>query len=189
MHDDDAIDQNPNSPTFQKPEIITFYNSSKGGVDTVDKYKESYSTARICKRWSMRLFYTLLDVGALNSFIILKQNCQNQNMKRRHFLMQLAKDLCKDYMQSRVSIKSTPTIAKKRICEIMDIESPQNRLVPPTDDVTSSRCFKCDWKKNRLSKTRCCKCKFFMCREHTAPPKCVECVENMTDPEEENDDE
>ena len=34
MHHDDKIDQD--SEDNKKPEIITFYNSTKGGVDVVD---------------------------------------------------------------------------------------------------------------------------------------------------------
>lgn len=74
MHDDDAVDNDVNSPTYGKPEIILFYNSTKGGVDTVDKYKEQYFVARTSNRWSMAVFYSLLNIAGLNSFIIFKQN-------------------------------------------------------------------------------------------------------------------
>lgn len=177
MHDDDVVDNNPDSPTFGKPEIVLFYNSSKGGVDTVDKYKECYSTARVCNRWSMRIFYSMLDIGALNSFIILKKNAQEPNMKRRIFLRNLAKDLCQEYMRSRITIRSTPTNVKRRICQIMEIDDPrQGRDIPPEEEIHSARCYSCDWRKHRLSKTRCSKCKFFICREHTSPAICVNCT-------------
>lgn len=34
MHDDDTTDKNVDFMTFEKPEIILFYKSSKGGVHT-----------------------------------------------------------------------------------------------------------------------------------------------------------
>ncbi|KAG8244506.1 hypothetical protein J6590_022440 [Homalodisca vitripennis] len=55
----------------------------------------------------------------------------------------------------------------------------QRRVTPP-DDVTSGRCSLCDWKKYWPSKTRCSKCKFFICREHSSV-SCVSC----DDPDEE----
>jgi hypothetical protein len=181
MHDDDAVDNDPDSPTFGKPEQVLFYNCSKGGVDTVDKYKETYSTARICNRWSMRIFYSLLDIGALNSFIVLKANLGVPQMKRRKFLRELATKLCQPYMQSRLTIKSTPVYAKQRICKILGIEDPRPQGEVPEDDALSGRCYSCDRKKNRLSKTRCSKCKNFICREHTAPAVCTTCIEDNSE--------
>lgn len=136
MHDDEAVDSMEGSPTFGKPEIILFYNCSMGGVDTVDHYKELYSTARICNRWFMRLFYTILDIGALNSFIVLKKNLQEPEMKRRVFLKQLAFSLCKDYAQYRLMHKNIPKQPKTRICEIMGIEQLQDQRTPPVDQIT-----------------------------------------------------
>ena len=51
MHHDNAIDSNLN-----KPEIITFYNMTKEGVDVVDELKGNYSVARISRRWPLTIF-------------------------------------------------------------------------------------------------------------------------------------
>lgn len=55
MHSNDSIDTD--SGDALKPDIITFYNSTKSGVDTVDELKENYSMARISNRWSLRVFF------------------------------------------------------------------------------------------------------------------------------------
>uniref|UniRef100_A0A1B6MTB6 PiggyBac transposable element-derived protein domain-containing protein n=1 Tax=Graphocephala atropunctata TaxID=36148 RepID=A0A1B6MTB6_9HEMI len=176
MHSDAAVDNDEGSATFGKPEIILFYNSSKGGVDTVDKYVSHYSVARTTNRWSMVIAYALFNVGGLNSFIIFKKNNNNPTMKRRIFLIRLAKELCKDHMVTRVSIPSTPTNTKKRLRQILEIT--EERRAAPADDVTSGRCHACDWRKNRLSKTKCAACSQFICREHSAPAKCAHCVQS-----------
>lgn len=176
MHDDDAIDNDDNSPTHGKPEMILFYNSTKGGVDTVDKYKEQYSVARTSNRWSMTVFYSLLNIAGLNSFIILKQNVREPNMKRRRFIQALAKDLCKHQMISRIHVKSTPSWIKRRLRDLLELQI-EARL-PPSEEVTSGRCYACTWRQNRSSKTRCATCKFFICREHTAPVHCRNCFED-----------
>lgn len=174
MHSDAAVDTQEDSPTFGKPEIILFYNSSKGGVDTVDKYVTHYSVSRTTNRWSMVIFYALLNIGALNSYIIFKRNAETPEMRRRLFLRLLARELCKEHMTSRTAIQSTPNNTKRRLREILHLEDQTDSTATP-DDRVSGRCFLCDWRKNRLSKTRCRACKQFICREHTSQPVCTDC--------------
>ena len=50
----DKID--PESGDIKKPEIITFYNSTKGGVDVVDQMAGVYDTSRNSRRWSLTVF-------------------------------------------------------------------------------------------------------------------------------------
>lgn len=45
LHDDGSIDSDREYEV--KPEIITFYNLTKGAVDVVDELKGLYSVARI----------------------------------------------------------------------------------------------------------------------------------------------
>lgn len=53
-----------------KPEIISFYNKTKAGVDTFDQMCGNYTTARATKRWPMRIFYGMLDQSGVNSNIL-----------------------------------------------------------------------------------------------------------------------
>ena len=48
MHHDCAVA--PQAPK-KKPDIIRFYNSTKGAVDSVDQMAHAYSTKRITRRW------------------------------------------------------------------------------------------------------------------------------------------
>ena len=68
MHHDDKID--PESGDMKKPEIITFYNSTKGGVDMVDQMAGEYDTSRNSRRWPLTVFYTLLNVSTINAYIL-----------------------------------------------------------------------------------------------------------------------
>ncbi|KAJ8898410.1 hypothetical protein PR048_003770 [Dryococelus australis] len=47
MHHDAAIDNHTGN--WNKPEIVTFYNSTKGGVDVMDKLCATYNTIRNCR--------------------------------------------------------------------------------------------------------------------------------------------
>ena len=58
MHLDDKIDSS--SGDDKKPDIITFYNTTKGGVGMVDQMAGDYDTStRNSRRWPITAFYFL----------------------------------------------------------------------------------------------------------------------------------
>ena len=66
MHHDCAVA--PQAPK-KKPDIICFYNSTKGAVDSVDQMAHAYSK-RITRRWPMVLFYNTLDLSTIAARIV-----------------------------------------------------------------------------------------------------------------------
>ena len=54
MHRDDKIDSSFGDD--KKPDIITFYNATKGAVDTVDQMSKECDTSRNSRRWPMTFF-------------------------------------------------------------------------------------------------------------------------------------
>lgn len=103
LHNDDRID--PTTGTNAKPEIITFYNKTKGGVDVVDRLKEEYSVARVACRWPLRLFFTILNIAGINSQIIYKENT-GIIITRRDYLKQLALQLIQPHIQRRSTFQN-----------------------------------------------------------------------------------
>ncbi|XP_060855395.1 uncharacterized protein LOC132933083 [Metopolophium dirhodum] len=142
MHHDNAIDSNLN-----KPEIITFYNMTKGGVDVVDDLKD-YSVARISRRWPLTIFYSLLNIAGINSQLIYKAN-NNCNINRREFLQTLGKQLTMGYLQQRINIKTLPIEVKRKIASILREKYIEQPNAGPTRE---GRCYYCDRKKNRKTK-------------------------------------
>lgn len=55
LHHDDNIDEDTGDK--RKPEMITFYNSTKAGVDVIDEMCASYYVSRNSKRWPMTLLW------------------------------------------------------------------------------------------------------------------------------------
>ncbi|KAG5861173.1 hypothetical protein JTB14_036057 [Gonioctena quinquepunctata] len=53
-----------------KPEIILHNNKIKRAVDTGDKMTHEYSCVRACRRWPLRIFMEMIDVAALNAYIV-----------------------------------------------------------------------------------------------------------------------
>lgn len=69
MHSDKKIDA-----VSKKPEVVLFYNSTKGGVDSFDQMAHNYTTSRKTRRWPLRHFYGMLHQAGINSQIILVNN-------------------------------------------------------------------------------------------------------------------
>lgn len=83
-----------------KPEIIDYYNKTKGAVDTFDQMCAKYSCSRKTERWPQCLFYGMINAAAINSWIILKHNMNRDGRwapKRKDFMGKLALDLIKEY--------------------------------------------------------------------------------------------
>lgn len=64
MHNQKGYDDD-----IQKPEIISYYNSTKGGVDALDEKCSIYSTERT-RRWPLAIFYRLLNISGVNSYVL-----------------------------------------------------------------------------------------------------------------------
>lgn len=88
MHEYGVIDSE--SGDQKKPEVITYYNSTKCGVDVVDELKGEYSVARISCRWPITIFFSLMNIAGINSQIIFRDNT-NQTITRRSYLKMLGK--------------------------------------------------------------------------------------------------
>ena len=170
MHDNDAIDAETDA---NKPVIITDYNRTKGGVDTVDKLTASYNCSRNTRRWPMVIFYNLLNIAGINSQVIYASNNPDKKILRRLFLRQLANDLVKPHLQVRSAMSNIPRSLRLRLQEIsgsnIEPDVPQN--------VLPGRCAYCTSKKNRKTRFQCYKCNKYMCLEHIIGV-CQECREN-----------
>lgn len=169
LHHDDIIDTETG-----KPDIITTYNQTKGGVDTVDKLCAAYNCARGTRRWPMVIFYSMLNVAGINSLVIYKANDIDKNILRREFLRKLSFELISDQLRIRSSLTNIPRSMKIRIGEILGLEPVAQQAEPPANQ--RGRCAMCDRKKNRPTRYLCRKCHTYLCLEH-ALLICPECLE------------
>lgn len=53
-----------------KPEMIDYYNTTKGGVDSIDEKCSVYGSSRRTQRWPMAIFFRILDMSTVNAFIM-----------------------------------------------------------------------------------------------------------------------
>uniref|UniRef100_UPI00358F4BCF piggyBac transposable element-derived protein 4-like n=1 Tax=Myxine glutinosa TaxID=7769 RepID=UPI00358F4BCF len=156
-----------------QPEIITYYNSTKGGVDVMDQMVHNYSCKRQTKRWPLVLWYNILDVASLNAYVLYTSQHPECNPglmhKRRLFLKELVLELVTPQMQSRLD--DNPRLPRNIITslEVFGVTQPSARSTggheqgPPK----RRRCFYCSSSKDRKSNVMCKKCEQHVCKEHS----------------------
>jgi hypothetical protein len=152
----------------KKPEIIEFYNSTKGAVDTIDQMCSIMSTSRKTNRWPLCLFYDILNLSIVNAYVIHVSNAIRNGkkpMKRRPFALEMADELMKPWLKERYQTVTLQRNLKQIIVEILKIDDPQEGS---SQDVPKTRktCSYCPAKKRRMTTNFCKGCKNAICREH-----------------------
>ena len=75
-----------------KPQILMDYNHHKGYVDKGDRMANSYSISQHTFKWTKKLFFHLLDVTILSSYI-LHSSCGGKKISHRDFLYTLVRNM------------------------------------------------------------------------------------------------
>ncbi|KAJ8960680.1 hypothetical protein NQ314_006037 [Rhamnusium bicolor] len=149
------------------PKNVKFYNSTKGGVDTLDQLCHTYSTGRKTRRWPLCLFYNLLNMVGYNSLVLLRGSAAPDKeiiTNRRAYLKKLTLVLVKPHMESRLEIPNLRRELHQTICNVLKITRAEK--VPIRPHTTTGRCTFCLRSKDRKSRVNCAVCKKFICLEH-----------------------
>ncbi|XP_050321369.1 piggyBac transposable element-derived protein 4-like [Bactrocera neohumeralis] len=177
------------------PEIISFYNSTKGGVDTVDKMLSCYSYKRKTNRWTMAVFSNIIDISALNSYILYNDIDPNwkktqKHTKRKCFLHELAISLAKPYMEKRKkgakNELSSALLYKLSFQNISDTSNndtgpskkQKNDKSPKKNRARCQKCYHSGEHKNKWTSSFCFLCKTPCCTERHAKNICIDCIHN-----------
>ncbi|KAK7915662.1 hypothetical protein WMY93_011423 [Mugilogobius chulae] len=83
-----------------KPEPVVYYNRTKVGVDVLDQMLRMYSVKAATRRWPVAVFYNILDMAAVNAWILYKK-CMGSKISRRDFIFELANALRANHMSAK----------------------------------------------------------------------------------------
>jgi len=61
--------------------LISEYNKHMGGVDLLDSHIGRYKIRSRSRKWYIRLFYHLIDVSVVNSWLLIKRVKEQRNEK------------------------------------------------------------------------------------------------------------
>jgi hypothetical protein len=68
-----------------KPAIVAVRSCHMGYVDKADRMASNYMAAHQTQKWTKKLFFHLLDLAVLNSYVLLS-SCVGKKISRREFL-------------------------------------------------------------------------------------------------------
>lgn len=162
LHHDDTI-----LPDSEKklPEMISFYNFTKCGVDVVDEMSASYSVARATRRWPLAIFYSLLNTAGINSQIIFRENNNGNKLSRRLFIKELGMQLVKG---CHIERKENPRLSRELRSNIRTVLGETTESIPKKPRPNQQgRCTKCPRARDRKTKNVCAVCNTFICLEHS----------------------
>ena len=181
MHHDDKVDE-----TTGKPDIILFYNHTKGAVDTVDQLCHSYSVQRKTRRWPLAYFFNMLNLVGINAFIVFVKSLPLWNAsslsRRKKFLTELGMELTGPYVERR---KQTLTGVQRPIQHAMAVCANAEEHAGPTDEVglpttslksSRKRCHRCA--RDRKASRTCHRCNRTVCAEHSLKREEITCTED-----------
>ena len=174
MHMDDSIDCETGEE--RKPEIITFYNDTKFGVDALDKMCGTYNCARNTRRWPMVIFYSMLNISAINGLVVFLGN-QNFIKNRREYLRDLVKELTDEEITRRLTKTNLSRDLQRKLENYKPSPEHKNAVKSPNITNKRKRCITCyGVKKSRMTQYSCTKCNEYFCLEH-AVMICKKCSE------------
>ena len=67
-----------------KPAIVAVYNRHMGHVDNTDRMANNYTASRCTWKWTKKLFFHLLDLAIVNSYV-LSSSCGGEKISHRDF--------------------------------------------------------------------------------------------------------
>lgn len=198
MHDSAEIGTDPK----KKPNIVAYYNKTKGGVDTVDKMLSCYSVKRKTNRWPMAVFSNMVDISALNAYIIYSTvnpqwHPKQKRTRRADFLRELALQLAENYKSKRERRSRSRSCSLSSSCHYLEssssnfvddlddvsVEGPsakRRREVPPMPPKKRGRCDMCckeqNPKKDFKYEAVCCKCLKNVCKQDHSRIMCLNCI-------------
>ncbi|XP_050540433.1 piggyBac transposable element-derived protein 4-like [Daktulosphaira vitifoliae] len=144
MHEQGVID--PESEK-RKPEVITYYNSTKSGVDCVDEMKGEYSVAKI--------------------------SCRNLS-KSSKISINLGKRTYRPFMLERLQMPTLRTSIGQRIIKLTGYTKTEDEVPERSNIDHRPKCVFCPKRKNRKTMSKCVKCSVPICKENTTST-CVSC--------------
>lgn len=161
-----------------KPDMICDYNSTKGGVDSLDEKCAKFTCSRRTRRWPMVIFYRLFDISTVNAYILYSAYKDNCPLYRSKFLEKLAYQLVTPQLERRSRNSRVSRKLRLSICEILGIaEFPihENRVTKLEQRKT---CSLCDYKKRRRTSYVCYSCQRPICLE-CARKVCPDCTDSV----------
>jgi len=170
----------------KKPEIILFYNRTKGSVDAFDQMTEKYTCRRKSNRWPFTIFMFMLDSAAINSVVLfgIKHPEMTSSRLRRRKLEELSCNLirlCAIQRYNQSALKNHIGFNRNIMFSYHKLidDDQINALVTSSRTTTSVALKRCSHKdckgKGNKHKNKCHDCLLTYCKHHCEIIQTVVC--------------
>lgn len=160
------------------PKIVKEYNAHMGGVDLMDSFLGRYRIKVKTRKWYMRIFYHLLDVAIINSWVLYKSVETKKGlepgklMNLAEFRTELADVLCtygdvspptRGRPSNSSIVAAGPQAKRKKGCQVLPAVDVRRDNIGHNQVKTESRmrCMRPGCKLQSFIK--CTKCNVFLC--------------------------
>ena len=147
LHPDVEIPSHKNPK--KKPETVLFYNKTKSGVDVIDQMARKYSVKAGSRRWPVHVFYNVIDLALINSWILFRDVCKS-NVSRRRFIQLVGEeltgtnpgvDIAKNVAAKRSATETDQPLTKKQ--KTCATSKCRNRTTDMYNSCRATVCGKC----------------------------------------------
>ena len=104
------------------PLSVQLYNKYMGGVDMADQLRKAYSCRRRSRKWWLPLFYFMVDISVVNSYILHRDTPHASKLTIKEFILELATELmsCDSIRKRPAGVLPQPSLdapPSARFCE------------------------------------------------------------------------
>lgn len=137
------------------PDTVDFYNKTKCGVDKADAMLKATSVKVACRRWTVHVFWNLIDIILLNAFIVYKE-VNKSKISRIQFLRNVIAELLDEphggeanesLLAGERNLPSDFKLVSKKRCQ---------KKIVCTNNHTTTTCVSC-------GEPVCGSCSFWLC--------------------------
>jgi hypothetical protein len=162
---------------LKKTSVITFYNKTKGGVDTTDQLCASKNVSRNVRRWPMVIFFAMLNISGTNAQILYFGIAQPV-VRRKVFLKRLSHELVMPQLilrsEQKRGLPKELSDSLYRFITIAVLEQSQDKI---RNENKRKRCHTRTQNK-RLTRYSCQQCHQPICLTHLKS-YCGNCVKTV----------
>ena len=115
-HDTRIVDpyQNPK----KKPEMVLFYNSTKGAVDTLDKMVHAYTVKRKTQRWPLVMFFNIFDMATIASRSIWTIRFPDHPLSNKDGRSSFIQSISEQLMCAQIKRRMTEVVMPRSLLEL-----------------------------------------------------------------------
>lgn len=159
-----------------KTDVQMLYGATKGAVETFDQLCSAVDCSRRTRRWTLRMFYGMVNIAVVNGYIIYSQLSGTKGISRKDFYKTVAEQLCRPWVNVRLNLHRTlPRELQAMMSHVFDLPVPHmepNRHSQKTEK--RKRCYICPRDSNIKTRLLCQVCNRSVCSRHVLTT-CLAC--------------